>query len=52
VNLTKPDDNPTNNQDGAPLTVLPAPIRDVAVNITVPPESVLVGVPFNYTINM
>jgi hypothetical protein len=52
VNLTKPDDNPANDQDDAVLTVLAPTFRDVAVNITAPPESVLVGVPFNYTVNM
>jgi hypothetical protein len=52
VTLTKPDDNPANNQDDAVITVLPPTFRDVAVNITAPPGSVLVVVPFNYTVNM
>jgi hypothetical protein len=52
VNLTKPDSNPANDQDDAVITLLPAAFLDVAVNITAPPESVLVGVPFNYTVNM
>jgi hypothetical protein len=49
VTLPKPDNNATNNNDTSTVTVLG---RDVAVNITAPPESVLVGTPFNYTVNM
>jgi hypothetical protein len=52
VNLTKPDDNPTNNQDGAPLTVLPAPIRDVAVNITATPDVGPLGSNITYSVIM
>jgi hypothetical protein len=50
VSLTKPDSNPANNQDDAPVTFIN--IRDVAVNITASAESVLVGTAFYYTIDM
>lgn len=51
--LTKPDSNPLNDKDDAPISVLaPAPVVDVAVNITVTPGSALVGSQFSYTVNM
>jgi hypothetical protein len=50
VSLTKPDSNPANDKDDAPVTLIN--IRDVAVNITASAESVLVGTIFNYTIDM
>jgi hypothetical protein len=52
VTLTQPDDNPTNNQDEAPLTVLPPILRDVAVNITATPDAGPLGSNFTFSINM
>lgn len=53
ASLTKPDSNPLNDRDDAPVSVLaPAPVVDVAVNITATPGSALVGSIFTYTINM
>lgn len=56
VTLVKPDDNPSNDKDDAPIslvTPLPDPaILDVAVNITATPGSALVGSDFIYTVNM
>jgi hypothetical protein len=53
VTLVKPDDNPANDKDDAPIElVAPAPIIDVAVNITALPSSGEVGKLFNYTVEM
>lgn len=53
VTLVQPDDNPANDKDDAPIQlVAPAPIIDVAVNITALPSSGDVGSPFNYTVEM
>jgi hypothetical protein len=52
VTLTKPDDNPANNKDDAPVTVLPPASRDVAVNITATPDVGPGGSNITYTVNM
>jgi hypothetical protein len=52
VTLTKPDDNPANNQDEAPMTVLPPTLIDVAVNITASPVVGPGGSNVTYTVNM
>ena len=48
--ITKPDSNPANDRDDAPVTLFA--IRDVAVNITASPDNNLVGSGFTYTVNM
>lgn len=50
VSLTKPDSNPANDADDAPINVVGT--RDVAVNITATPFSQVVGSTFAYTVNM
>jgi hypothetical protein len=52
VGLTKQDDNAFNDRDNAVITVLPTPVRDVAVNITATPDVGPLGSNITYSVIM
>lgn len=52
VSLTKPDSNPANDKDDAPVTLLPVTFVDVAVNITATPVVGPGGSNITYTVNL
>lgn len=50
TSLTKPDSNPANDRDDAPINLFA--LFDVAATITLPDQSLVVGSTFVYTVNM